>query len=1560
MLFANSAYFRRAASFASAVLAVFVTGVSPVPIGKAFASNDLAKGPMARSAAMITSAPLPSAPAGGGSAFSLPSPRTGASMAYDAATSLVVLFGGTDGAGHYFSDTWTWNGKTWKQLSPTQSPPARYGAAMTYIPATQKIMLFGGGAAGALGDTWAWDGINWTQLTPAKSPAARFGAGIAYDAATSSAVLFGGYGDFSDTWTWDGINWTQLAPANAPTGRGGPGMAYDAARGNVVLFGGFGCCTAFGGDIYLSDTWTWSGTNWSKQSPSSSPGWRSFPSMDYEGANGNTVLFGGEMPAGANTTQANDWWTWDGTTWTRRDILGSVGPAAREFAPLTYDPAWGAMVLFGGEGGGSKFIQFGDTWMWNGAWTGLLGATAAGTEAQAGANPSEHATGACTSQPVNCQTFEFWHTFVDLSIPGRGVPIRFTRTYSSFAASKNGPFGYGWTHSYNLSLTLDSFGNATVTQENGSTISFASTPSGYQAPARILASLAKNSDGTFTLTRNNQQHFIFSATGQLVKEADRNGYATTLSYTNGQLSTVADPAGRTLSLTYTNGAITGIVDSANRATSIQYDTSGNLATVTDVNGGLTKFTYDAAHEMLTMIDPNSGVVTNTYSGAGQVSQQVDPLQRATQFGYAGGLSNITDPRGNVTAENFQSNELVSLTKGSGTAQAATWSYSYDPAALGVTSVTDPNQHVSNYSWDANGNLLNATDPLQRVTTYTYDALNDLQSQTDPLKVTTSYTYDANGNLLSSATPLSGTSQTATTTYQYDPAHPGDVLKMTDANGKDWQFAYDQYGDLVKKVDPLGNTTTYVFDSIGRMTSMVSPKGNVTGGNPAAYTTAFASNAFGDWTSVVDPLQHKTSYQHDGDRNLIAFTDANSNITSYTFDLDNELTQIKRADQSSLQNSYDADGNLTSQTDGRRNATTYTYDPLNRRVSASDPLLRKTTFAYDTSGNRTSRVDPLNRTTTYAFDSANELTGISYSDLKTPNVSFTYDADGQRLTMSDGTGTASYQYDSLHRLTKNTNGASQSVGYGYDLVGQLTAITYPGGTQTVSRVYDDARRPQSITDWSLNKTTFSYDPNANLTAESYPNGAVASFSYNAADQLIAISDVVGVNQFLNLSYSRDAIGQVTSETSTAFVYNAINQLAGFGTTGYAYDAADDPSQTTAGSITTTFTYDAANEPGTMTTTNGGVQTQKLQFAYDLDGNRTSKTDQANHVTSYTFDQANRLTGAGSATYAYNGDGLRMSKTVSKAESFAWNLADQLPEVLVDGSTSYVTGPGGGGTLEQVTSKGAVYYFHLDQLGSTRAVTDSKGNVVATYGYDAYGNVTSTTGSLANPFRYAGEFLDSESGYEYLRARYYDPATLQFVQRDPVGSITKEPYAYAYDDPTNLSDPSGLWGGGVCIAGSGSTGGVGVSPMLPIGASLFRQKCLVLTFDSQAGFHLAGTHTYTSKSGTAAPGVAKMVGSPGLGGTVSVEGSGTVKDPCDFGAQFLYGSYSLGAADLFSTGGSAAFGQNAQGQQQAIYDVGAGVGWGPPVSVSASLGTSYTVVSHRDNVIGAILDFAYSPF
>ncbi|MBS1860977.1 MAG: RHS repeat-associated core domain-containing protein [Actinobacteria bacterium] len=94
-----------------------------------------------------------------------------------------------------------------------------------------------------------------------------------------------------------------------------------------------------------------------------------------------------------------------------------------------------------------------------------------------------------------------------------------------------------------------------------------------------------------------------------------------------------------------------------------------------------------------------------------------------------------------------------------------------------------------------------------------------------------------------------------------------------------------------------------------------------------------------------------------------------------------------------------------------------------------------------------------------------------------------------------------------------------------------------------------------------------------------------------------------------------------------------------------------------------------------------------------------------------------------------------------------------------------------------------------MGSTRLLTDASGESVATFTYGPYGALTGKTGTATTALGYAGEYTLSQSGLQYLRARFYDPATAQFLTRDPAVETTRQPYLYGGDNPLRFYDRTG---------------------------------------------------------------------------------------------------------------------------------------------------------------------------
>ncbi len=1200
-----------------------------------------------------------------------------------------------------------------------------------------------------------WNGSSWAvQSTPSPSNADSFLVGISCTA-SSACTAVGDYTNYGTLYDvayetlaerWDGSSWTTQTTPNPNNGHINELQSVSCAASNA--------CTAVGGAVGALVE-AWNGTSWSVQTtPSVSGG--SMRGVSCTATNTCTSAGYYVGVGGQDLTLAE---RWNGTSWVVQSTP-SPGDNNQLFGvSCATASACAAVGNYHMQGIGN--LVFAE--LWNGSsWASqFLQQSLSGGPITASENPygnfcfscalRQIAVGALFGDPVNPEFGDLAESAVDVSIPGRGIPLEFARTYDSLNAGSNGPLGYGWSSNLFMSLTQPGgSGPVTIMQEGGAQVVFNPNGSLYSPAApRDIASLTHNGNGTWTLTRLAQNTYVFSAAGQLQSETDLNGYITTLSYNgSGQLITTTDPAGRTLTIGWTGSNITSVTDpnvSPNRTAIFGYnDGNGNLTDVIDVNGGHTHFAYDPSHHLTNLYDPNCYAAGNAcdsgngvliaYTG-GQVSSEKDQLGRQTTSTYtgdptsaAGGSTTITDPKGTVTVDTYQNGVRTAVTKGYGTSKAATWSWTYDPNTAGPITETDPNGHTTAYGVDANGNVMETNDPLGRQTSATYNSFNEALTKPDGNGVTTTYTYDTHGNLQTVSTPLAGTGTNQLTTYGYtDNSHPGDVTTMTDPDSNVWTYSYDTYGDRMTVADPLGHVATTCYNSDGWTLATYTPKaGSITCSNPppsSPYETTYSYtqlnsqiDEFGDVQAVTDPLGHTVAHAYDADRNLTSTNDADGNPTTYVYDLANEQTDVRRADGTDLHSDYNPDGTVADQKDGKGNPIlTFGYDPLARVTGRTDALGNVTSFTYDGSGNKLTQQDPGGNCggmpptgcTTMGYDSDNELTGATYSDGVTPNVTnVTYDNDGQRTGVTDGTGTSSWAWDSLHRLTSFTDGRMDAIRYQYNLRGLITQVTYPGGPN-VTRGYDIAGRWTSVADWYGNTFTFGYDANGNLTTKTLPSatGEVDGSTYNAADQLTAISDTQGSSNLFVAGYGRDGNGQLASDSSLpsavgSYKYTQLNQLCYAGVTNsstctappsgsqaYSFDAADNLT----GNNGTTQAFNAADQlcwsvPGSSGNACGSAPSQATIFAYNNRGDRTGVTPPSGSAATLGYDQANRLTsflqGATSASYKYNADGLRMSKTVAGLTTpFTWDVSGAVPLLVSDGANDYIYGPGAA-AVEQI--------------------------------------------------------------------------------------------------------------------------------------------------------------------------------------------------------------------------------------------------------------------------------------
>jgi RHS repeat-associated protein len=972
-------------------------------------------------------------------------------------------------------------------------------------------------------------------------------------------------------------------------------------------------------------------------------------------------------------------------------------------------------------------------------------------------------------------------------------------------ASITAPDGRVFTFTYTggrITRVIDPLNrSATFTYDGNGDLIGAATPADgataftYDANHRLLTIVDANNN---TVVTN-----IYNTNGQVIQQQNALNQLTTFAYDipnhkttvtdhlnhttvyqyDAMLRLISQTDGLSHSETYTYDAAnnrTSLKDRNGNTTTYTYDDHGNVLTITTPLDEMTSYTYDSFNNPLTATDALGHITTFTYDGHGNRLSQVDPLNRTTIFSYfvdairSGKLAALTDPRGFTTTYNYNAQgDLMSTVDGVGSTSSytydlggrkltyvdgrgKTWSYTYDEANR-ILSEIDPLGNAITYTYDLVGNLLTVTDRLGRTTTRTYDALNRLKTQIDTGGYTTAYIYDAAGNLTS----------------------------VTDGNNHLTTFTYDAANRLIRATNPLTQQINYTLDNNGNRTQVKDALNHITA---TAYDTLNRpirqTNALGQYTQTF----------YDAVGNVVRLVDALGHSTVYTYDNANQLIQTTDPLSNSVSMNYDLSGNRVSLTDALGHTTTYTYDGMNRQISVTDPLNHITTSTYDKNGNKLTRTDANGNVTTYDYNNLNWLMQITYA-VDGTIVKYSYDATGNRLTMTDTLGVTSYTYDGLDRPLSivSPNG---TLNYTYNAKNRLTLVT-PAGTTTY--IYDAADRLLNVVDWANRTTTYTYDAAGRLTNGVLPNGTNIAYGYDNADRLNSVIAKKGATTLGSFTYVLDANGNrltmVDFNGTTAYTYDALDRLTSItypsgmpSVVSYTYDAAGNRLSMTSAGNNTAYTYDVANR--LITTSIGGSTTN---YSWDANGNLLTRGSEA-----FSWDEAKRLVGwtngANSASYAYDGDGVRLNRTYNgTVTAYLQDLAASLPVVLRETTNSvfsdYVYGK------DLILSAGvAVNYYYSDALGSTRLLADGSGTISDRYTYDAFGAIRSHTGASPTSFTFAGEQADPEAGLIYLRARYYDPIIGRFISPDAWKGKASQPqtlnrYVYVTNNPINQIDPTG---------------------------------------------------------------------------------------------------------------------------------------------------------------------------
>ena len=679
--------------------------------------------------------------------------------------------------------------------------------------------------------------------------------------------------------------------------------------------------------------------------------------------------------------------------------------------------------------------------------------------------------------------------------------------------------------------------------------------------------------------------------GAVVSSADALAQVTGYTLGGGRVASVTDPLGNVSRVYHDRfGQVVRSVNPLGYATLRVYDNHRRLVLVTSPEGNSEAYEYDVRHNRTkTTINPKPGTIVPsiisqaTYDTLCNVPlTETDPLGRVTTtvinqttcqttsvkapalgtsiptttFTYStiGRLTQKTDPTGLITQMTYDASGRL-------TAVIA------DPGAGHIAATTT-------FVYDTAGNIVSLTDPRGNIHTGTYDALRRLTSHTGPTGtgVKTTWIYDVDG-LVSQIARATGNAASPWSTVRYSYLPTGRVASMTDPDGAVTLYTYDAANRPASTIDAVQRRSLTVYDAAGQVIEHRKAVGTPL---EQAYSQhAFSPNGKELWVR-----------------------DAKGNQTTYTLDRFDRLSRTTFPDGTYEEQTYDLKGNVTAKLTRGGQLIQNTYDTHDRVVTHSVPqpapaIAILTTYSYDLADRNTAVSDNTGHSLAYGFDTAKRVisvtqaapnfTGtrvVSYVLDKTGNKTRSTWADGywvdygfdalNRVTTAREKGTfllATYLYDPLSRRTSLVYGNGTSQSYGWSAAGDLTSHSHTlvGTAAAFTNSYTPAHQLETE---AVSNAAFQYVPTLFQTT----NYSAA----NALNQYVAVT--VGANPTVTLGY--DANGNLTSDGTWAFAYDAENRLRSANKTGalntYAYDPLGRRQAKVASGVTTTFLSDGDEE------------------------------------------------------------------------------------------------------------------------------------------------------------------------------------------------------------------------------------------------------------------------------------------------------------------------------------------------------------------------------------------------
>ncbi len=686
--------------------------------------------------------------------------------------------------------------------------------------------------------------------------------------------------------------------------------------------------------------------------------------------------------------------------------------------------------------------------------------------------------------------------------------------------------------------------------------------------------------------------------------------------------------------------------------------------------------------------------------------------------------------------------------------------------------------------------------LEKHTAYTYDLLDRLtEVKVDPdvLALTTTYNYDALGNRTSIIDPsghviytdydnanrkvkeyfaaASGTQKASATVKKEISYYDSGLVK--DVNSYDYndstllaraEFKYDPRRRLKKVTQYIDDVNTavtvYDYNDTGFAVDSNCYQIKITdANNKISY---IALDHAGRRTKTLYPSNDYEELEYNGDGTLKrrkVWDGATPYWVDYYYDGYGRITDVNYPDDGYIQCSYIGFGRKSSVTDNRNAADNiggakiiaYDYDPLGRIIEVTDQNNWTIYYSYRADGQKET-IDVNNPSSIpkyqvqYSFDAAGRLKDVNEPLLGGNDyvAGFEYDENGNRSKLK-------------YYLQGTTGGNKVEIDYTYNkdslLIGfDTTAVGVTGPTFTFNDVNVDG----------LGRLT-----DANETITNTGGSGIDHFHIYGYDKLSQLIDA-NISNIGGGTWT----GSYTYKKNGDMIARTINDVTeNFGFTGHLMTAADSNS-----------------------------------LDWDNNGNLLDLLCSDSNFITWNWDNKLRSATKGSKSIdvKYDPAGNRIWKNSSEdgIRRYIVDVVGKLPVILMELNSSnaiqktYIHANGQILAQHDGDTTASRYFYLHDRLGSVRQIIDIAGDVNNRYTYDPFGKpfATETEETVTNPFKFTGQFFDSEIDEYYLRARMYDPILSRFTSRDPVYGQLKEPlslheYLYCSNNPVNKIDPRG---------------------------------------------------------------------------------------------------------------------------------------------------------------------------